>query len=270
MKIERVRKQLSKKIVHPYLLQHITTPVIDEDKLLLLVSLLDQLGPKSDKVDHYVVTTMLLQIALDTHECVQNTMPEEDGAVLKNRQLTVLAGTYYSGLFYQQLAGIGEIEMFTSLATGVKEVNEHKIIVYHKDSEAIDKLMDSVRWIESALINKMVEAFGTPSWQDFATHLLLVKRLIKEEHQFISTKQSIVFEGLKKLAMPNNNQDLSKISEEQQRFLLSICERYIDYSVSVIENALKRLPTMDYLVRKRISEILGQHRSKSKIIMEEG
>jgi heptaprenyl diphosphate synthase len=270
MKLERVRNQLSNKLFHPYLRQNIAVPAIDEDKVLLLVSLLDQLGLKPDEIDNYAVTTMLLQIALDTHESVQNSVPNEDVSVLKERQLTVLAGTYYSGLFYNQLAGINDIEMITSLAVGVKEINEHKITVYHMDSDAIDKLMDSLKRIESSLINRVVEAFDANEWKEFASNLLFVKRMIHEENCFMESGKSVVFEGLKKLALPKNNQDLAKISEEQQKYLLSICERYIDFSIIKIESAIQKLPTMENIMRERVSEILGQHRSITKIILEEG
>jgi len=270
LKLERVRNQLSRKLFYPYLLQEIDAPVIDEDRLLLLVTLLDQQGLKSNEICDYSVTTMLLQIALDTHELVQNSGANEDPSALKERQLTVLAGTYYSGLYYQQLAKIDDIEMITFLASGVKEVNEQKIVIYHQDYEAIDKLMLSVKIIESSIINRVADAFGAYTWKELFTNLLFVKRMIEEESLFLLTGKSIVFEGIKKLALPTNNQDLAKISNEQQKYLLTICEKYIDFSIATIEKIMQQLPTIDTILRRRIQEILGQHQSKSKIILEEG
>jgi heptaprenyl diphosphate synthase len=268
--IERVRDQLSKKLFHSYLFQNIEAPVVDEDKLLLLVSFLHELGLSKDEIDNYSVTTMLLQIALDTHENVQNSIPEEESSGLKHRQLTVLAGTYYSGLFYQQLAQANDIEMITTLAAGVKEVNEHKISVYRKDADAIDKLMNSVKLVESSLFSRVTDQFGAVVWKDLITNVLFVKRMIQEENRFLQTGSSIVFDGLKKLSFPRNNQELAKISSEQQNYLLSICERYIDFSINIIEAAMKKLPAMEDLTKERLDEILGQNRSITKKTLEEG
>lgn len=269
MKLESVRDQLSNRLFHSYLLQNIGAPVIDEDRLLLLVSFFDQIGLTKDEIDNYSVTTMLLQIALDTHENVQNSKPGEELG-LKHRQLTVLAGTYYSGLFYQHLAHVKDIRMITTLAAGVKEVNEHKISVYRKDADAIDKLMESVKMVESSLFMRITDQFESVAWKELASNLLFIKRMIQEKDHFLRSGTSVVFDGLKKLSFPKNTQELPKISTEQQKYLLSICERYIDFSITMIESSLKKLPAINYLMKERLDEILGQHRSITKFTLEEG
>ncbi|WP_349774447.1 heptaprenyl diphosphate synthase component 1 [Mesobacillus maritimus] len=270
IRLESVKSQLTNRLFHSYLNQNIGEPIVDEDKLLLLVALLSHLGRTKDEIDNYSVTTMLLQIALDTHDHVQNSIPNEDVTGQKNRQLAVLAGTYYSGLFYQQLAHINDIEMITTLAAGVKEVNEHKISVYRKELDAIDKLMNSVKLIESSLFIRIAERFDAVAWSDLLANYLFVKRLTEERNQFLVSGKSIVFDCLKKLSFQKNNQDLTKISPEQQRYLLSICERYIDFSINLIEAATKQLPPLDNLLKNRLEEIFRQRQSITKITLEEG
>ena len=69
---------------------------------LFLFQLMDHLELSYSEMQNYALSTMLIQIALDTHEHISNESVEE-----KNRQLTVLAGDYFSGLYYKLLADIG-------------------------------------------------------------------------------------------------------------------------------------------------------------------
>lgn len=270
LKLDGIRELLLNKLSHPYLLKYVEAPVIDDDKLLLLISLLDQNGLDYSRVENYTVTTMLLQIALDTHEHVQNSNLDENDDSLKNRQLTVLAGIYFSGLYYKLLADTDDIQVIKQLAAGVKEVNEHKITVYQKEADAIDKLMESIKLIESTLLGKIADHFHEAEWHEFAANWLFVKRLILEEKKFIQSGRSIVFDVLKKLALPKIDDNSAELSSEQRKYLLSICTRYIEFSMMMIETALKKLPGMSSLLSDRLKLIAGQHQSMSKKFVEEG
>jgi len=269
-KLDGIRDLLLEKLSHPYLLDHVESPYIDDDKILLLISLLDQYGVKQEQIENYTVTAMLLQIALDTHEHVQNSQSGEEDNSHKNRQLTVLAGIYFSGLYYKLLAETDDIEMIKQLAAGVKEINEHKISVYQKEAEAIDKLMYSVKLIESTLLGKIAEHFHAPEWHDLTANWLFVKRLIAEEKKFLQSGRSLVFDVLKKIALPKVDQSSTELSSEQQKYLLSICTRYIEFSLTMIDTSLNRLPGMNSLLADRLKLIAGQHQSMSKKFAEEG
>jgi heptaprenyl diphosphate synthase len=269
-KLDGTRELLLDKLSHPYLLEHIESPFIDDDRLLLLTSLLEQQEVNQERAKNYTVTAMLLQIALDTHEQVHNSQPGEEDEKHKRQQLTVLAGTYFSGLYYKLLADMDDIVMIKRLASGVKEINEQKILLYQKEAEAIDKLMESVKLIESALLGKVADHFDAAEWFEFASNWLFVKRMLSEESRFIKSGSSLVFNALKKLALPKMEQNTSELSSEQQKYLLTICTKYIEFSMAKINTSLKKLPGMNSLLIERLDLIAGQHQTMSKKFAEEG
>ncbi|WP_026584611.1 heptaprenyl diphosphate synthase component 1 [Bacillus sp. J33] len=264
IKLADIKEQIEKKVHHPYLLRYIDSPYIDEDKLLLLISILDELKISDNKAEKYAITTMLIQIALDTHELVMND--ETEGGDLKNRQLTVLAGVYYSGLYYKILAAFDDIAMIRALADGIKDVNEHKISLYQKAPEAVESLMNSVKKIEAALFEKLADVYSKTEWRELASNLLFIKRLIAEKEQFINYGTSIVFEALKKLTFPK----VKKMSAEQQNYLLLICDRYIDFSKNLVDQYLLKLPFVNELLEQRIHYIYNHSQSVAKTFVEEG
>ena len=71
--IRELKHLIETKAYHPYLQKYTEKPVVDEDKLLLLWGLFNELEISSDERNHYMLSTMLVQIALDTHEKVSNT-----------------------------------------------------------------------------------------------------------------------------------------------------------------------------------------------------
>lgn len=60
------------KLRHPYFINYIEEPCIDEEKIALLYGVLKSENLHIEQIEHYVVTIMLVQIALDTHERVSN------------------------------------------------------------------------------------------------------------------------------------------------------------------------------------------------------
>jgi heptaprenyl diphosphate synthase len=218
---------------------------------------------------NYALATMLVQIALDTHEQITNEkingIPE-----LTSRQLTVLAGDYYSGLYYKLLADSEDIFMINVLAGGIKEVNEHKISVFQQEFDGIEKLMASIKTIESSLITKIIDYFQVNVWHEIVSNLLLVKRLLHEKKRYSQTGCSQLFETMKKIIFAKSDSKMKDLSSEQQNYLLVICDRYIEFSKTIIENSIQNLPHINEQLGIRIISILNQHQSIAKTFVEEG
>lgn len=262
-KLISIKEKVENRVFDPYLLQFIETPIVDEDKLLILVSIMDRMDLSYHEMENYALSTMLVQIALDTHEHITSTNEE------KNRQLTVLAGDYFSGLYYKLLADSDDIFMIKALSEGIKQVNEHKTSVYFTESEDIEQLMKSMMVIESSLLSKLAEYFNIDLWNDVLAYYLLFKRLLNEKALFLQTGSSILFAALKKIMVPlhDHNKDLPDIQNDQ---LLKVCDRYLELSKQIIEKGIPKLPYLNHLLEGRISNLLNQYQPYAKTFVEEG
>ncbi|PEJ39165.1 heptaprenyl diphosphate synthase component 1 [Bacillus pseudomycoides] len=240
-----IKEQLLSKLRHPYFINYIEEPFIDEEKVVLLYAALKNANLHKEQIDHYVLTIMLVQIALDTHEKVSNKADEETSGFHKRRQLTVLAGDYYSGLYYYLLSMNCDIVLIRALAEGIKEINEHKIMLYQRAYETVDEVVKSVMTIESALLQKTCDHFHLSHWKPFIAYMLGNKRLQKEYQLHAKRKTAPVFQAVQ--ATLSNDDDrnveavftewLKKMDEQEKSFLQS--HKEIDEIVSALKDKLK-------------------------------
>lgn len=267
--LRQLKQTIEKKAQHPYLLKYIQKPFVDENKLTLLWGLFNDLDVLSEERDQYIKSTMLVQIALDTHEIVSNSfegseMPE----VLKNRQLQVLAGDYYSGLYYQGLASIGNIEMIRVLSSAIKNINDNKIILYQKSVSDMPTLLITLKAIEASLVYKMAEYYKRPDWMEISEDLLLLNRLEAEKANYLRTGESIVFDNMKNIIFDKNHNDVHPSeNEEQVRLEMDKCLSEVRKAVVL---SSQNLTKKNEEILQRVSEILKQTKNQANSCVKEG
>lgn len=270
-KLTDIKELVRQKIIHPYLIKFIEAPYIDDDKILILILIMDHLELSYKQIQNYALSTMLVQIALDTHDHISNiSKMDEENADQSIRQLTVLAGDYYSGLYYKLLADSDDISIIRVLASGIKEVNEHKIFVYQKEFDGIDKLMTSIKIIESSLYTKLSDYFQVSFWNEIVSNFLFVKRLLIEKKQYIHAGSSQLFEAMMRVIFPKQQLPLSDLSNEQHKYLLVVCDRYIELSKHFIEMGFQQLPTLNEWLEQRMMTMINQHHPNANTLVEEG
>ncbi|TWG30980.1 heptaprenyl diphosphate synthase [Geobacillus sp. C56-T2] len=257
VKLASLKEQIERLLDHPYLRAHIPVPAVDEDRLLLSLSMLDGAKEALDEPDRCITAMMLMQIALDTHEDVTDR-----GGDLRTRQLAVLAGDLYSGLFYELLARSGDAALIRLFAEAVREVNEQKVLLYEKKTEQLERLVSAVATVESALLVKLADRIGAPQWGQFARHYLLLRRLRSEKESFVRGGASALFDQMARIAFPR-----VKAVKEPRRQLLRLCDRYIDRCQEALFAA--NLP-LNSLLALRLAELSGGFQAIGKKTVEEG
>jgi heptaprenyl diphosphate synthase len=268
--LTELKELIETKAYHPYLHRFLEMSNIDEDKLLLLMSLFNELETTDTERKKYIVSTMLVQLALDTHELVTNTsIQDEEESDLTIRQLTVLAGDYYSGLYYQLLAEVENIPLIRVLATAIKDINEHKILLYQKRLDEISALLECVKTIESALIWSVADSVNKPAWKQLSADVLLLNRLHVEKKSYLQSGQSIICETLKKISFPKKEK-ADSLSHEQAALILNKLDQCIAYAQNSVRQTMEKLAPHNEALRKRIATILEYTSVTANSIVEEG
>ncbi|MFB7140899.1 heptaprenyl diphosphate synthase component 1 [Gottfriedia sp. NPDC056225] len=209
--------QILHTIKHPYLNQHLSIPTIDDVKVTLLINLLKDNDFTSDKIVHYCKALMIHQIALDTHEKVSTY--ESTPMDREKKQLTVLEGDLYSGLYYNALSKTGEIGLIKELSYAVKEMNEEKINLVHEKFKTLDELFKCITVIESTIIVHFAKFIASEESIHHIEHACLIARL-KKEYEISSVDHRTDF--IKQFQNIIGLNDMGKIKEELSKIMIQL------------------------------------------------
>lgn len=174
--VKCIRKKLENKLEHHFLKQFVNQPFIDDDKIAILSFLLKDYT--TYEKENYIITVMLVQIALNTHDNVTDGPEFEDHLPeRKSKQLTVLAGDYYSGLYYLTLSELDNVKMTNKLATAIKLINERKMNLYYHEYDSIDEWFELIKDINSLLIVHIANYIEANQLEVILQNWLLVKQI---------------------------------------------------------------------------------------------
>ncbi|MGE8204335.1 heptaprenyl diphosphate synthase component 1 [Heyndrickxia sp. NPDC080065] len=257
--IASIKETIQQRISQNYLMQFIDEPYIDEDRIMILVESLKDHHLPTAIIERFVSTAMLIQIALDTHDKVNNTNES-----IKPRQLTVLAGDYYSSLYYKMLAEVENVPLIRTLAEGIKLVNEYKVSLYRIDDHDIDGYIHTLKKVESTIVSKFIHFFGCQHLSVLAEEMLLINKLIDENEKVLAGKNSNIFEAIIKLLFPANQKSYHQLSLENKTLFNQTYQKYIDQSKNRIREEMEKIK-LNQLLDQRINFLLNQESKENNI-----
>ncbi|MBS4203123.1 heptaprenyl diphosphate synthase component 1 [Lederbergia citrea] len=252
--VDLIKKKLKKKSYHHYFSNHIGQPELDEDRILLLTCSLQMSNLPKEEREAYITASMFAQLALDTHDNVASPTVSK-----KQRQLAVLAGDYYSGMYYNLLAELHNIDLIKSLATAIKITNEQKILLYRYKGESIETFINSIKRVESALIEQFCMHFhNSAQYLSFAIEFLFFKKMVSELEQFKKGSSSIFISGLIQYYQPGTT-DLNNLSDDEKEKIITECHRFIKESQKKMENMIRVLPDLPSILHVRIDDLASRY-----------
>lgn len=179
--LNELKYNIERKLQHSYVERFVKKAFIDEDKLEILHYIYQDIQIPIHIRQQHMMTIMLVQIALDTHEEIPNEHTEQ---VMNEteKQLSVLAGDYYSGLYYLLLSEIEEVNMIQVLASAIRKMNESKMTLIYENYHSTQELLEIICQIESTLYIDVATYLGKdPYFIAIIQDILLINRLKREQ-----------------------------------------------------------------------------------------
>ncbi|MFJ7731118.1 heptaprenyl diphosphate synthase component 1 [Lysinibacillus sp. NPDC097231] len=173
--IAQLKTEIFMDVRHRTLQKYTGVPVLDENQLFyLLVPFLNGEEWQQEQREA-AITVGIVYAALSAHDHIK-----ELDATSKEQQLTVLAGDFYSGRYYEILAMSGNVALIRNLSQGIIARCENQIKVYEATNRSVEQWFASMSNIESGLISKFFELYSFGTYIPIMEKSLLILRLERE------------------------------------------------------------------------------------------
>lgn len=234
--VRLIIEQIYKRSTHSYVEYYVDVPSMAENRLELLYLFLLEQGMTKERAVIFCTATGLVQLGLDMHEHVKNEY-EQTQTAERSRQLTVLAGDYYSARYYHLLAQNSEIKAIQVLSGAIQRVNEAKMRLYTAVRDG--KLpTDEEYWelrnmIDTGLYVAIVEEYADSEdhrrfWIDLMKQTAKVESVIGEWEQ-IKWQEQVPF-GFARFLLQKPGATLAQVMssvELKAMELIGMCEQMV-------------------------------------------
>lgn len=184
--VTELKDEIYNKLHHRTLLAYTGQPPIWDDQLFYL--LLPRVNGEQWTKQHQVAaqSVAMIQTALTTHDLVK-----EQQATSKAQQLMVLAGDYYSGMYYDTLAKLPDIQFVQKLSNAVAEISEQKTAFYEPEECTLEELLLRYETIVSRAVEQFMGHFGFTVYIELMKKGMLLSRLSAELKKVINDTSTI-------------------------------------------------------------------------------
>ncbi|MDA5106870.1 heptaprenyl diphosphate synthase component 1 [Brevibacillus thermoruber] len=233
--VRAIIDQIYQSITHSFVEQYVDVPAIAENRLALLYLFLLERGMTKERARTFSMSTGLVQLGLDMHERVKNAY-DNSLAAERSRQLTVLAGDYYSSRYYQMLAEAGELEAIQVLSDAIQRVNEAKMTLYMAERDgrlSSDEYLTLRTEIDTGLYVAIVDKYADSEetrrfWTALFEETAAVENMLGEWEQ-LKWQQQVPF-GFSRFLLQKPGATIAQVAaalEAKAMELMSICEQLV-------------------------------------------
>ncbi|CAM4221862.1 heptaprenyl diphosphate synthase component 1 [Paenibacillus tarimensis] len=126
----RIPELARKYVEHDMITTHTELPDFPDFRVRLLYTLLSEGTASAEHHELYALVVSLVQMGLDIHDVIDTDTAVLSQIRMRERQLNVLAGDYYSARFYHLLSQAGQVGMVRCLSDAICEINRQKMNLY--------------------------------------------------------------------------------------------------------------------------------------------
>ncbi|MBT2582041.1 heptaprenyl diphosphate synthase component 1 [Planococcus sp. ISL-109] len=207
-------------------------PFVKESRLFFLLLPYFNGEQWSAKMDTSANTVAIVYAALHAHDKVKEEMP-----ISKEQQLTVLAGDLYSGIYYQMLAKLKNMEMVQKLAAAIIQVSEKKASFHEHRVQQPEEVEETVKVIETALLNSFYEVSEFGNYRELMECSLLYQRYTDELEALKTGQFSYVLSLLSETMVHSSLIEqwlMERLDALSEQILLAANDCQLDFEVKAI------------------------------------
>lgn len=252
--VYEIKRNFYQLIKHPYLDLYLADPEVDEDKIRFIYAMLQEDLPKKD-VELYAISILLVQAALDVHEAI--TLHNVTAKFERRKgQLEILAGDYYSSLYYYLLAKNNQLPMVQVFSHTIQEINEYKMNIYHSPALPFEVVQENVISIESILLQKIAAHFNLTGWGEIMKNFFYLKRLLFERNEWLIGKKHPITSALLQEAgsVEEMLYQLDQKVEDRKDMLLKsskLVGSFEQFVTELVDDLMRRASTKEKIVEER-------------------
>ena len=240
LELADLKEKISEKTTHSFVKNQIDKPIIDLDKLFVLNELYQNTSMSRSQKQDYIVIIMLIEIALKTHDLVNGNNYKKE----TDKQLTVLVGDYYSGMYYYLLSELENVKMIKVLAASIKKINEEKMKLHYNESKSEEEVYEALLNSETHLFTEVAKFNSEYEAINLIKSFLMLNRLKKEQLD----KDSILYNYYKKNELINTDYSINerielKINELKKELDSSVEKLSSNYSHYIYKHTLDSVQT---------------------------